>query len=308
MTVTTLLVLLAAAALIAASLLLLPRRNRALRDVVDAREHLGDGLSQVKKRRRDDSMVENLLEKLYFSQGIQPRGVGFVVGLPVAAGLLGLVLVLFASQSVGALGFTIMLLGPAVVYLDASRRSARRKKQFAESLPQFLLTVSSGMSAGLTLDQALRELSAGGASVVEEEFQRATKAIAFGETMESALGDMAQRMDSAEIRTLRQATAIGRETGSSLTPILETVAETSLERAQVRREISTLTAEGLMSAYVVIALPFLVFVFLLLSQPDYVSVLWTRPEGVGMAVGAIALISVGWFWLRRLISHETSSL
>lgn len=293
---------------IAAAIMLIPRPNRSLRQVVAARLDQRISSDQPIRPQANRSMIGGLQDTLYRSRGIKPRTAGLLVGVPLVFSLVGLSLVIVAEGGLAATGFFLIVVGPAVIYLDATRRAATRRKEFAEGLPQFLLTVSSAMSAGLTLDQALKELSAGGSSVVEEEFARVTQVVALGESLESALAQMAGRMESDEIKTLRQATGIGRETGSSLTPILETVAESALERAQVRREIGTLTAEGLMSAYVVIALPFLVFVFLLLSQPDYVSVLWTRPAGIGMAVAALAFIAIGWVWLRRLISQETSSV
>lgn len=308
MTLNTLALLLALAIGIALVILLIPRKNKALQRLLLAGQKTGDDSGRRVTADEADSWISALRDRLYFSKGISPRPRIFVAGVPVVIALIGFVMVLVGGEGLGAAGVLVILLGPAVVYLDSSRRSASRRKAFAEDLPQFLLTVASAMSAGLTLEQALRELSAGASNVVEEEFTRAMKGIALGETLEAALAEMAERMNSPELLTLRQATTIGRETGSSLTPILETVAESSLERAQVRREIGTLTAEGLMSAYVVIALPFLVFIFLFLSQPDYVSVLWTRPAGIGMAVAAVGLIAVGWMWLRRLISQETSAL
>lgn len=308
MTTVSLIVLLGASALLAAAIVMLPRGNQSLRELVNARSAQPEDPAIRSSTGEPTSLLRNLEERLYQSKGISARPPALVVGIPIGLAIIGFVLVVLDRESLGALGFVLILLGPAAVYLDSSRRSAARKKAFAETLPQFLLTTASAMSAGLTLEQALRELSVGVTTAAEEEFHRAIQATVLGESLEAALGEMAQRMDSPDIRILQKATAIGRETGSSLTPILETVAESSLERAQVRREIGTLTAEGLMSAYVVIALPFLVFIFLLLSQPDYVSVLWTRPEGIGMSVAAIVLIAGGWIWLRRLISQETASL
>lgn len=308
MTLNTLALLLIVAAGIAASVYLIPRRNKGLQRLLAAGKKTEDAGGRSVETDDADSWISALRDRLYFSKGISPRPRAFVAGVPVLFALAGFVMVLLGGEGLGAVGVLVILLGPTVVYLDSSRRSQTRRKAFAEDLPPFLLTVASAMSAGLTLEQALRELSAGASNVVEEEFTRAMQGISLGETLEAALAEMAERMNSPELLTLRQATTIGRETGSSLTPILETVAESSLERAQVRREIGTLTAEGLMSAYVVIALPFLVFIFLFLSQPDYVSVLWTRPAGIGMAVAAVGLIAVGWIWLRRLISQETSAL
>lgn len=294
--------------IIAALLAFLPRRNRGLERLVTSSVAPPKRGSRATRESDSSSITARIQESLYWSKGLNARPFGFLALFTAIPAFVGLVIVVLGTGIVKFLGMITIVLGPIVIYLDSSRRAASRKKQFQESLPPFLLTVASAMAAGLTMEQALRELSAGKTTVVEEEFHRATQGLDLGETLEASLADMAERMGSADIDTMQRATAIGRQTGSSLTPILEAVAESALERSQVKREIGALTAEGMMSAYVVIALPFLVFVFLLLSQPGYISVLWTRPEGIAMGVGALVLIAAGWVWLRGLITKETSGL
>jgi len=303
------LVLLVVDGLIIATLIaFFPSRNKSLDRLVRSAKAPGTYASLTEEGDGDPSFVDRMTEALYWSKGLTPPPLVALLSLVTLPAIAGLLMAALGEGLVRALGLVVLLLGPALVYLDSSRRATSRRKQFQELLPQFLLTVSSAMAAGLTLEQALTELSSGKTTVVEEEFHRATQGLALGETLESSLRDMARRLSSPDVETMQKATAIGRQTGSSLTPILEAVAESALERSQVKREIGALTAEGMMSAYVVIALPFIVFIFLLLSQPGYISVLWSRPEGIAMGVGALVLIAAGWVWLRSLITKETSGL
>jgi len=294
--------------IIAALIAFLPSRNKPLDRLVRSTLTPGNKASSAAEDSEKTSLLGRISEALYWSKGLTPPPPVALLSLLTLPAIAGLLIIVLGGGLTQALGALVVFLGPALIYFDSSRRAASRKKQFQESLPQFLLTVSSAMAAGLTLEQALTELSSGKTTVVEEEFHRATQGLALGETLESSLADMAQRLSSPDVETMQKATAIGRQTGSSLTPILEAVAESALERSQVKREIGALTAEGMMSAYVVIALPFIVFIFLLLSQPGYISVLWSRPEGIAMGIGALALIAAGWVWLRSLITKETSGL
>jgi len=294
--------------IIAALIAFLPSRNKPLERLVRSTITPGNQASSARENSEKPSIADRMSEALYWSKGLTPPPPFVLFSLVTLPAIIGLSMMALGGGLTQALGVVVILLGPAFIYLHSSRRATIRRKQFQELLPQFLLTVSSAMAAGLTLEQALTELSSGKTNVVEEEFHRATQGLALGETLESALANMAQRLASPDIETMQKATAIGRQTGSSLTPILEAVAESALERSQVKREIGALTAEGMMSAYVVIALPFIVFIFLLLSQPGYISVLWSRPEGIAMGVGALVLITAGWVWLRSLITQETSGL
>jgi len=304
MSPSVLLILTAASLALSAVFYLLPRKSQSLGRLVTQYSAQRPG----KKVDATEGVMDQLSDYLYERRGIAPRTKGFILSLCGSAVTIGLLFLALGSSQIQLLGVVILLAGPAVVYLDATSRASERKKQFAEELPQFLLTVSSAMGAGLTLDQALRELSADKANVVQEEFFKITKVMSFGDSIDNELEALEQKLENEELKTLRQAAAIGRESGSSLIPILETVAESTLQRARVRREIASLTAEGMMSAYVIIALPFVIFFFLLFTQPSYVDVFWTTPTGGVLALGALGLISVGWIWLKRMINKETGAV
>ena len=76
------------------------------------------------------------------------------------------------------------------------------------------------------------------------------------------------------------------------------------ERATVRRQIKALTAEGRMSAYVLISLPIGLGLWLFVSRREYVEPLYTRPVG-WMLLGATAVsLCIGWFWMQKMIKVE----
>jgi len=81
------------------------------------------------------------------------------------------------------------------------------------------------------------------------------------------------------------------------------VGETVRERQKLRRQINVLTAEGRLSAYVLTALPILLAVALLVTNPDYFEPLGSG-GGIVLVVVAIGLLSAGWVWIRRLVKEE----
>jgi tight adherence protein B len=76
------------------------------------------------------------------------------------------------------------------------------------------------------------------------------------------------------------------------------------ERAYLRRQVRTLSAEGRLSAYVLLALPVLIGCWLFYSDPTYMHPLYTTFIGVAMLVIATVLVVVGAFWMRNLINVE----
>jgi tight adherence protein B len=98
---------------------------------------------------------------------------------------------------------------------------------------------------------------------------------------------------------------IQREVGGNLADVIETTVETMRERTRLRRHVRALSAEGRLSAYILIALPFGCSGFMFLIRPEYTKILFTDPMGLLMLVGGAVLLSVGWFWISRIIKVET---
>jgi tight adherence protein B len=76
------------------------------------------------------------------------------------------------------------------------------------------------------------------------------------------------------------------------------------ERASLRRHVRALSAEGRLSAYILIALPLLVGGWLFLSRGSYMRPLYTTPFGLAMLIGGVVLVAVGTVWMRNVIKVE----
>lgn len=249
-----------------------------------------------------------LVQKTFRNRGIQPPPETLLQIALFAGPVVSLPFFFLGSFSQLLLGIVLVVAGPAALYVWLNRSAKERQKAFGSSLPEFLLTVSSAMQSGLSLEQAMRDLSRGRKTVAEEVFYEISRGVGYGESLDRLLKRYANLYKSDDTETLRQATAIGKRTGSSLTHVIESVANSAIERAKVRREIAALTAEGMMSAYVIIALPFLASAFLLLTNPEYLSVFWETRNGMVLAGFAILMIVVGWVWMRNMIRGESTKL
>jgi tight adherence protein B len=219
-----------------------------------------------------------------------------------AAALLALALGLLAGGIlVGVLLAGFAVAGAVVV---VTVRSDRRKAAFADQLDDILTLLAGNLRAGHSLLQALDSLSGDVEEPAASEIIRAVTQVRVGRDLSDALGDVADRMDSDDFRWITQAISIHRQVGGNLADVLDTVANTIRERGQVRRQIRSLSAEGRLSAYVLIALPFGVVLFLAVANPGYLSVFTTTGIGVAMLVAAIVLLVVGIFWMRATVKVE----
>lgn len=184
-----------------------------------------------------------------------------------------------------------------------SRRTARRR-MFSDDLPDFLMLLASGLRAGLSFNNALESAASDGKGEVGRQMRRALRAVQVGVPLDTALMDCAERMDSEDLRWTVTALSIQQQVGGNLSTILDAAARTIRARHELRREVSTLSAEGRLSAYILVALPVLVFCFLAVFRPEYISKLWLDPLGLIMLVGLSLSMLAGWMWMRVVVRIE----
>lgn len=180
-------------------------------------------------------------------------------------------------------------------------RFNRRLREFEENLPATLAVLASSLRAGLSFAQALDTAIADGKGEISLQFRLALQEVQVGSTLEDALMRTSERMKSEDLKWAVTGLAIQREVGGSLSRILDTSAKTIRERAELRREVRTLSAEGRLSAMVLAGLPILIFLFLMVTRPQYVSVFWTEPIGNIMLITMLLLFGAGWMWVSKLV-------
>jgi tight adherence protein B len=111
-------------------------------------------------------------------------------------------------------------------------------------------------------------------------------------------------MDCDDLRWVVMATRIQREVGGNLAEVLKNTVDTMRERAQTRRHVRALSAEGRLSGYIIVCLPIVLGAWLSFSKPQYMSPLYTTPFGLMLVGSGVVLMIVGSFWIRALIKVE----
>jgi Flp pilus assembly protein TadB len=209
-----------------------------------------------------------------------------LTGNPVAGVLIGVL--------AGWLGMRL------IVSLGISRRRAA----FAEQLPDVLQLVAGSLQSGFSLPQALDAVVRNDTQPSAGEFYRALAETRIGGELEAALDRVAERMDSTDLRWSVLAIRIQRSVGGNLVEVLRNTVDMMRERVRLRRHVRGLSAEGRLSAYILIALPVVVGGWLFLTRPSYVRPLYTTSFGLVMLVGAGVLVVLGTVWMRKAIKVE----
>ena len=227
------------------------------------------------------------------------RVVAIVVGL---AG--GMVLIRggpIATLIGASLGVLVGVVMPALFLKFAA---SRRAKKFEGQLPDVLTLVASSLSTGFSLLQALDAVARDAADPSGKEFSRALAETRIGADIDDSLAHLADRMDSTNMRWTGMAINIQRQVGGNLAETMRNTAATLRDRESLKRHVDALSAEGKLSAYILIALPIAMFLYLLLVNKPYVELLWTTMIGIGMLVGGLTSMAIGIFWMRKVVIVE----
>lgn len=216
------------------------------------------------------------------------------------AGLAGL-LIGGGNLLIGGFFLAAGLFGP---WMYLGFRRGRRRKAFNSGLPDTLQLMSGSLAAGLSLAQSVDTIVREGQEPIAGEFRRVLVETRLGVSLEDALEGVGERFSSKDFEWVVMAIKIQRQVGGNLAELLDTVAATMREREYVRRQVAALAAEGKLSAWVLGGLPPLFMVYLLLTNYDYVIVMFQKPLGWAMLAGAATILAVGVFWMSRLVKVE----
>jgi tight adherence protein B len=203
-----------------------------------------------------------------------------------------------------ALTVLIVLAAAVVPILLLESRIRRRRMDFEDQLPEILTLIAGSLRAGWGILQSIALVIEQLPPPASEEFGRVQTEARLGLPVEDALEKMAERLDSDDFRWTVSAINVQREVGGNLAEVLDIVANTIRDRAQLRRHIRSLTAEGRFSGVILIALPFVEILALMLVNPEYLSGMFTTPLGWVLAAIGMVLLAVGAVWLQRVIKVE----
>jgi tight adherence protein B len=231
---------------------------------------------------------------------------GVAMALPDVVLVVGL-----TTMVLGLLGFLLggLLLGLALAALAplgtrvlVRIRTGRRQAAFADQLDDSLQLMASSLRAGHSLLRAVDAVATEAAAPTSEEFARIVNETRVGRDLGDALDEVAERMGSDDFRWVAQAIAIHREVGGNLAEVLDTVGHTIRERNAIRRQVKALSAEGKLSAAVLMSLPFGIVGFLSVSNPAYLAGFTEGLPGYLMIATVVVLLIVGGLWLKKTVA------
>lgn len=212
--------------------------------------------------------------------------VAFAIGLAAANVLVGLILALIV---------------PLATRVVLSSRRRKRQSAFEEQFVDVLQLLAGSLRAGHGLLQGIDAVARDAQDPAASEFRRILIEHRLGRDLAVAMNNCADRMASVDFRWVVQAIEIHRDVGGDLARVLDNIVGTVRERAAVHRQVRALSAEGRMSARVLLALPFLMVLLISFVDPGYFTQLTSRPIGLALIFIAVTMLAIGTFVISKMI-------
>ena len=230
-----------------------------------------------------------LAQYAYASVGLA-LAVAFLIFLKTGAALMALVIGL--------------LFGAGLPHMVVGFFIKKRSGAFTTKFPDAIELLVRGLRSGLPVTETLGVVATEVPGPVGEEFKLVTERIRIGRTMEEALQETADRLNTAEFSFFVITLAIQRETGGNLAETLSNLADVLRKRAQMKLKIRAMSSESKASAYIVGSLPFMVFTMIYMINPKYLGGFFTDDRLIVTGLGGLTWMSIGAFIMAKMVSFE----
>jgi tight adherence protein B len=220
------------------------------------------------------------------------------LGLAVAA-----IMFLRSGAVLLSLGVGVMV-GAGLPHLLVNRFIKKRTNNFNTKFPDAIELLVRGLRSGLPVAETLSVVAQEVPGPVGEEFKAVVERIRIGRTMEESLQVTADKLGTPEFQFFVITLAIQRETGGNLAETLSNLSDVLRKRAQMKLKIRAMSSESKASAYIVGALPFIVFGLIWFINGSYMQNFFVDPRL--MIAGGVGLVwmAIGAFIMAKMISFE----
>ncbi len=197
-----------------------------------------------------------------------------------------------------------VFLGAGLPHFVVNRTIKKRLHKFTVKFPDGIDLLVRGLRSGLPISETIAVVGNEVAGPVGEEFRLIADRMKIGRTMDAALQETADRLGTPEFQFFVITIAIQRETGGNLAETLNNLADVLRKRAQMKLKIKAMSSESKASAYIVGALPFIVFGLIWYISADYMQNFFVDPRLIVTGLGGLVWMGLGAFIMAKMVNFE----
>ncbi len=213
-------------------------------------------------------------------------------------------LLLFRGMPILLALFVGLFLGVGLPHFIVGRTIKRRIGKFTAKFPDAIDLLVRGLRSGLPISETIGVVGHEVEGPVGEEFRAVSDKMKIGRTMDAALQETADRLGTAEFQFFVITIAIQRETGGNLAETLANLSNVLRMRGQMKLKIKAMSSESKASAYIIGALPFIVFGMIWVINGKYMQNFFIDERLMAIGMGGMVWMAIGAFIMSKMISFE----
>jgi len=218
---------------------------------------------------------------------------------------LGIAVLMYLRSGAALLSLGVgFFIGAGLPHLAVNFFMKRRTGEFNSKFPDAIELLVRGLRSGLPVTETLSVVAQELPGAVGEEFKGIVERIKIGRTMEESLQETADRLGIPEFNFFCITLAIQRETGGNLAETLSNLSDVLRKRSQMKLKIRAMSSESKASAYIVGALPFIVFGMIYWINPGYIGGFFEDDRLIVTGLGGLVWMSIGGFIMAKMVSFE----
>ncbi len=215
-----------------------------------------------------------------------------------------LVFLLILKQGLLLAVFGAIILGFGLPHVFVGIKIGKRIKAFTSQFPEAIDLMVRGLKSGLPVNETIANVAKELPAPTGDEFQRITDAMRLGKTLETALWETSDRLDTPDFKFFVISLVVQKETGGNLGETLENLSTILRSRQAMKLKVKALSSEAKASAWIVGSLPFVMEGLILVLNNDYAMSLFKNPQGQIAAVAGLIWMGIGIAAMAKIVNFE----
>ncbi len=192
----------------------------------------------------------------------------------------------------------VLLLLPGMLFLFRRKQKQladKQRQQLRMEFKEAIAAVSSGLSAGYSIENAFTEairdmdMLYGEQSLIVQELRCIERRLAMNHTLESCLKELADRSGVDDIRDFTAVFTAAKRSGGAFTEIICNTVTIIHDKAEIKREIEVLISAKQLEQKIMNVIPFVIVLYVGKSTGNMMSVLYHNAVGVAVMTVCMAV-------------------
>ena len=211
--------------------------------------------------------------------------------------------IFWPSVIAGAIfGTIVTLAGMQLPLLLVKYIYNRRCGQFTDQMVDALTILANGIKAGSNPQESMKRVVEIMGNPISQEFAQVLYQMQVGDSFESALNDLGNRIPRPDVQMFVTSINILKETGGNLAETFATIVTTIRERQKVEKKIEALTTQGMTQGIIVTLIPFILMGVFMMVDPSFIKPMFSTTLGLVLLAGMLGLQIIGGVVIKKIVT------